>query len=116
MWTVPGCLDDVVVVILNGGNPIFTEQLTKLRSLETRNTIVAKGDGTRGLSALRGALAVAVAVVRGSVGEGEGREGGECVWDIVFDGTTECLKACGVSAGRDQSHQHHRRHHHSRYT
>ena len=65
---------------------------------------MAKGDGPGALRwyATLGGL---VAVVGGRVGERNGREGGECVWDIVFDGTTECLKARGVSARRGQSHQ-----------
>lgn len=104
MWIVPGSVDDVVV--LNGGDPVFVKQLTKLRSLKARETIVAKGDGT---SALGGCatLGLRLAVIRGSVGEGERRERGECMWDIVLHGTTECLKARGMPTRRGQSHQHH---------
>jgi hypothetical protein len=48
MCLAPGSVDDLVV--LNGRDPIFVEQqLTKLWSLKTRETVVAKGDGTGGL-------------------------------------------------------------------
>jgi len=64
MCIVPGSVDDVVVVILNGEGPVFVEQLTKPRSLQTRETIVAKGDRT---SALGGCATLGL----GLVGVGE---------------------------------------------
>lgn len=65
MWIVPGSVDDVVV--LNGGVPVFVKQLTKLRSLKARETVVAKGDGTSALGGYA-TLGLGLAVVRGSVG------------------------------------------------
>ena len=44
---VPGSVNDVVS--LDGGKLALVEQLTKLRSLRTREGIVTKGDGTGAL-------------------------------------------------------------------
>lgn len=68
MWPAPSSVDDVVV--LNGGDPILVEQLTELRSLKTREAVVAKGDGT-GASALTLGRGGVVGI--GCVGQGEGR-------------------------------------------
>jgi len=37
------------IIFLDRRNPVFVEQLTKLRSLRTREGIVTKGDGTGAL-------------------------------------------------------------------